>query len=255
MPVSRRKILKSLALGIPAFQLNASSSYAKSTSASTAFFEAEGPFLATRASLKSYQVPDWFRDAKFGIWAHWGPQSAVEFGDWYARNMYLQGHRQNKYHIEHYGHPSKFGFKDTIAAWKAEKFDADYLIGLYKKAGAKYFMSMGVHHDNFDLCNSKYNKWNAVNMGPKKDIVGMFRKATQKHGLKFGISDHLWISYKWFSSSKGSDAEGPMGEFRMMEQILKISITMEPANRYSISGSTGMKIGFPRHGKNIGLIE
>jgi len=170
---------------------------------------ADGPFEPTRASLRAYKIPDWFRDAKFGIWAHWGPQSAVEYGDWYARNMYMQGGKQYEYHVKTYGHPSKFGFKDTIPAWKAEKFDADYLMGLYKKAGAKYFMSMGVHHDNFDLWDSKFNRWNAVNMGPRKDIVGMWKKAAQKHGLKFGISDHLWISYKWFSTSKGSDKNGP----------------------------------------------
>jgi len=165
-------------------------------------------FQGTRESLKAYRVPDWFRDAKFGIWAHWGPQSAPEYGDWYARNMYMEGSRQYKYHLEHYGHPSKFGFKDIIPTWKAEKFDPDYLMGLYKKAGAKYFVSMGVHHDNFDLWNSKHTRWNAVNMGPKKDIVGLFRKAALKNGLRFGVSDHLWISYKWFSTSHGSDKKG-----------------------------------------------
>ncbi len=211
MSISRRNVLKSIAMGIPALQLTPSFALDKSISiASKNNFIDNGPFKASRFSLKNYEIPDWFRDAKFGMWAHWGPQSAVEYGDWYARNMYIEGHKQNKYHIEHYGHPSKFGFKDTIPAWKAEKFDPDYLIGLYKKAGAKYFMSMGVHHDNFDMWNSKHNKWNAANMGPRKDIVGMFAKAVRKHGLKFGVSDHLWISYKWYSTSKGSDAEGPM---------------------------------------------
>jgi alpha-L-fucosidase len=213
MPVSRRKILKSIALGIPALQLNPSLAFSNTNTitapANNHLINTGGPFAPTRASLRAYEIPDWYRDAKFGIWAHWGPQSAIEAGDWYARNMYIQGQRQYQYHVEKYGHPSKFGYKDTIAAWKAEKFDAHYLLGLYKKAGAKYFMSMGVHHDNFDLWNSKHNKWNAVNMGPKKDIVGMFAKAARKHDLKFGISDHLWISYKWFSTSKGSDKDGP----------------------------------------------
>ena len=118
---------------------------------------AGGPFQATRASLKGYVIPEWFRDAKFGIWAHWGPQSAAEYGDWYARNMYLEGSRQYKYHVEKYGHPSKFGFKDIIPTWKAERFDPAHLMSLYKKAGAKYFVSMGVHHDNFDLWNSRYH--------------------------------------------------------------------------------------------------
>jgi alpha-L-fucosidase len=168
-----------------------------------------GPFSGTRASLAAYRVPDWFRDAKFGIWAHWGPQSAPEYGDWYARDMYIEGHDQYKYHLERYGHPSKFGFKDIIPTWKAERFDPDDLVRRYKKAGAKYFMSMGVHHDNFDLWNSKHTRWNAVNMGPKKDIVGLFQKAARNEGLRFGVSDHLWISYKWFAVSHGRDKTGP----------------------------------------------
>ena len=90
------------------------------------------------------------------------------------------GKQAYDYHVKTYGHPSKFGFKDTIPAWKAEKFDPDYLMELLKKVGAKYFMSMGVHHDNFDLWNSKYNRWNSVNIGPHKDIVGMWKKAAQK---------------------------------------------------------------------------
>jgi alpha-L-fucosidase len=208
MPISRRNILKRLALVGPAFQLNPSFAFLQNRIGGPPSPIATGPFQATRSSLKNYKIPDWFRDAKFGIWAHWGPQSAVEYGDWYARNMYIQGNKQYEHHVKTYGHPSKFGFKDTIPLWKAEKFDADHLMGLYKKAGAKYFMSMGIHHDNFDLWNSKFNRWNSVNMGPRKDIVGMWKKAAQKHGLKFGISDHLWITYKWFSTSKGSDKDG-----------------------------------------------
>ena len=171
---------------------------------------AQEPFRPTHESLATYQVPQWFLDAKFGIWAHWGPQSAAEDGDWYARNMYIQGSDQYNYHVAHYGHPSKCGFKDIIPTWKAMAFDADHLVGLYKKAGAKYFVSMGVHHDNFDLWNSKHTRWNSVNMGPKRDVVAEFRKAAQKHGLRFGVSDHLWISYKWFAVSHMSDAKGPL---------------------------------------------
>ncbi len=133
-----------------------------------------------------------------------------EYGDWYARNIYIEGSRQYKYHVQRYGHPSKFGFKDVIPTWKGEKFDPDYVMQLYKKAGAKYFVSMGVHHDNFDLWNSKYQpRWNSVATGPKKDIVGIFRQAALKQGLKFGVSEHLWISYKWFAVSHGSDKSGP----------------------------------------------
>jgi alpha-L-fucosidase len=169
-----------------------------------------GPFEGTRKSLAAYRIPEWFHDAKFGIWAHWGPQSAIEHGDWYARNMYLQGSPEYNYHVEHYGHPSKFGYKDTIPDWKAEKFDPAALMRLYKKAGAKYFMSMGVHHDNFDLWNSKHQRWNSVNMGPRKDIVGMWSRAAREEGLKFAVSEHLWISHNWFSVSHGSDLSGPL---------------------------------------------
>jgi alpha-L-fucosidase len=192
-----------------AIKLAASASAARFLNAQTPSI-APGPFQGTRESLRSYRVPDWFRDAKFGIWAHWGPQSAPEYGDWYARNMYIQGSRQYKYHLQRYGHPSKFGFKDVIPTWKAEKFDPAYLVSLYKKAGAKYFVSMGVHHDNFDLWNSKLNEWNAVKMGPKKDIVGLFRQAALKEGLKFGVSEHLAVSYHWFQTSHGADQEGEL---------------------------------------------
>jgi alpha-L-fucosidase len=169
-----------------------------------------GNFLATRKSLEGYRIPEWYRDAKFGIWSHWGPQSAIEFGDWYARLMYQQGTPQYLYHVETYGHPSKVGYKDLVNNWKAAKWDPDHLMSLYKKAGAKYFVSMGVHHDNFDLWDSKYTRWNAVNMGPKRDVVGTWQKAAQKQGLHFGVSEHLWISYKWWAVSHGSDKTGPL---------------------------------------------
>ena len=172
---------------------------------------AAGPFRGTRESLREWQIPDWYRDAKFGIWAHWGPQSAAEYGDWYARNMYIQGSKQYEYHVKTYGHPTKVGFKDVIPTWTAERFDPDHLLGLYKKAGAKYFCSMAVHHDGFDLWNSKYQpRWNSVATGPKRDIVGAFKKAAEKQGLRFGVSEHLAPSYHWFSTSHMSDTSGPL---------------------------------------------
>ncbi len=205
MSITRRKALAVLAGALPA------AASMRMFGVSSSADSDHDPFQPTRESLATYRIPEWFRDAKFGIWAHWGPQSAAEAGDWYARQMYIQGHEQYEYHVKHYGHPSKFGFKDVIQTWKGDKFDPDYLLSLYKKAGAKYFVSMGVHHDNFDLWNSKHNRWNAVNMGPKKDVVGLFRQAALKHGLRFGVSDHLWISYKWFSTSHYSDKDGPNG--------------------------------------------
>jgi alpha-L-fucosidase len=172
---------------------------------------APGPFQGTRESLRQWQVPDWYRDAKFGIWAHWGPQSAIEYGDWYARNMYLQGNKQYEYHVKTYGHPTKAGYKDVIPVWKADRFDPDHLLGLYKKAGAKYFCSMAVHHDNFDLWNSTHQPhWNAVAMGPRRDLVGAFKRAAERHGLRFAVSEHLAPSYHWFSTSHTSDQTGPL---------------------------------------------
>lgn len=171
---------------------------------------AAGPFQPTHDSLKRYRCPEWFRDAKLGIWAHWGPQAVPMAGDWYARQMYIQGHRQYEHHLQHYGHPSQQGYKDIIPLWRAGKWDPDRLMALYKRAGARYFVSMGVHHDNFDLWNSKHNPWNAVKMGPKRDVVGQWQKAAQKHGLRFGVSEHLGASFTWFQTSHGADKEGPL---------------------------------------------
>lgn len=166
-------------------------------------------FKATDESLKQYQYPEWFRDAKFGIWSHWGPQAVPRQGDWYAKNMYVEGSNQNKYHVQNYGTPSKFGYKDIIPLWKAERWDADKLMALYKKAGARYFVSMGSHHDNFFLWNSKIHRWNSVNMGPHKDVVALWQNAAKKHGLRFGVSEHLAASFNWFQPSHGADKKGP----------------------------------------------
>jgi alpha-L-fucosidase len=173
---------------------------------------AKGSFTPDWESLKRYECPEWFRDAKFGIWAHWGPQCVPMVGDWYAKNMYVPGARrdQYEYHVKTYGHPSKFGYKEIIPMWKAEKFDPDRLMQLYKAAGARYFVSMGVHHDNFDLWNSKHHRGNAVQMGPQRDIVGDWQKAARKYGLRFGVSEHLGASFAWFQTSHGSDKTGPL---------------------------------------------
>lgn len=160
--------------------------------------------------IKHNQYPEWFRDAKLGFWAHWGPQAVPRQGDWYAKRMYQEGNAAYKYHLEHYGHPSEFGYKDIIPLWKAERFDPDKLMELYKKAGAKYFVSMATHHDNFYLWDSKVHRWNSVNMGPKKDIVALWQQAAKKQGMKFGVSEHLGASFTWFQSSHGSDKQGPL---------------------------------------------
>lgn len=169
-----------------------------------------GRFTDTRASLESYRIPEWFADAKFGIWAHWGPQSAVGDGDWYARNMYMEGSEQYEYHLKRFGPQSKVGYKDLIHLFTASEWDPEHLMDLYQKAGAKYFFSMGVHHDGFDMWNSKYQpRWNAVASGPKKDIVGLWAAAARKRGIRFGVSEHLSNSFDWFAPSHLADTKGP----------------------------------------------
>ena len=168
-----------------------------------------GPFEPTADSLKNYLAPEWFRDAKFGIWAHWGPQAVPRSGDWYARWMYVPGHPHYAHHLEHYGHPSQFGYKDIIPMWTAEKFDPEALMDSYVAAGAKYFVSMGVHHDNFDLWNSRHHRWNALAMGPKRDVVGAWRDAARRRGLRFGVSEHLGASHNWFYPSHQYDQFWP----------------------------------------------
>jgi len=175
----------------------------------------KGLFQPSWESLESqYVCPDWFRDAKFGIWAHWSAQCVPEQGDWYARQMYIQGHPQYNYHIDHYGHPSKFGFMEIDNLWKAENWDPEKLMTLYKKAGAKYFVTLANHHDNFDNYDSKYHDWNSVNVGPKKDIVGTWEKVARKNGLYFGVSNHSSHAWHWFQTAYGYDGEGALAGVR-----------------------------------------
>ncbi len=158
-----------------------------------------GKYAPSWESLSQYEVPEWFRDAKFGIWAHWGPQCVEESGDWMARGIYQEGSREYKHHVENYGHPSEVGFKDILPLFKAENWDPDYLVGLYKKLGARYFFALGNHHDNFDLWDSKYQEWNSQAIGPHKDILAGWAEACRTHGLKFGVSlhgDHAWTFYE-----------------------------------------------------------
>ena len=169
---------------------------------------ATGKFQPAWESLKQYQTPEWFRDAKFGIWAHWGPQCQPEDGDWYARGMYEEGSGQYKFHVAQYGHPSKFGFKDVIHEWKAENWDPEKLMALYKRAGAQYFFALANHHDNFDNYDSKYQPWNSVAIGPKKDLIGGWAKAARASGLRFGVSVHAAHAWTWYEPAQGADKKG-----------------------------------------------
>ena len=169
----------------------------------------EGKFQPTWSSLENYQVPEWFRNAKFGIWAHWGPQCVEGSGDWMARSMYMEGSSEYKHHVEHYGHPSEVGFKDIIPLFKAENWNPDKLVAFYKKIGAQYFFALGNHHDNFDLWDSKYQPWNSVNMGPKRDILAEWERAARKYELPFGISFHADHAWTWYEPAQRYDRNGP----------------------------------------------
>jgi alpha-L-fucosidase len=172
---------------------------------------AAGPFQPTWESLAAqYQCPDWFRDAKFGIWAHWSAQCVPEQGDWYARQMYLQGQPHYNYHVKTYGHPTKFGFMEINHLWQAERWEPAQLMSLYRRAGAKYFFALANHHDNFDNYNSRHHAWNSVNVGPKKDLIGGWAQAARGAGLRFGVTNHAARSWLWFQAAYGYDAEGPL---------------------------------------------
>jgi alpha-L-fucosidase len=159
---------------------------------------AQDRYQATWESLKNYECPDWFRDAKFGIFIHWGVYSVPAFeSEWYPRQMYLQGSKVFKHHVEKYGDQKKFGYKDFIPMFKAEKFDANEWISLFIKSGAKYVVPVAEHHDGFAMYKTALSKWNAAEMGPHRDIVGELAEASRKQGLIFGLSSHR-IEHWWF---------------------------------------------------------
>ena len=175
-----------------------------------------GPFQPNWESLKQYRCPEWFRDAKFGIFMHWGPCSVPAGANdgWYGRQMYLQKGapwgKAYEFHVKTYGHPSEVGYKDLIPLWKAEHWNPAELIALYKQAGARYIVPVAAHHDNFDCYRSSYQPWNSVAMGPKRDIIGEWRSATLNAGLRFGVSSHSDRAWGWFEPCRRSDLEGPL---------------------------------------------
>jgi len=225
VPLSRRSMLKATAAALPALWMRQALAAGAATPAASAPAPAnlppkpeypigprtiaDGPFKPTWDSLKEgYKAPDWFRDAKFGIWAHWSAQCQPEAGDWYARQMYIQGNAQYNIHVQKYGHPSEFGFMEIDNLWKAEKWDPHALVDRYKKAGAKYFVALANHHDNFDNFDSTHHEWNSVRVGPKKDLIKGWADAARNAGLRFGVTNHSAHSWHWFQTAYGYDATG-----------------------------------------------
>lgn len=171
---------------------------------------AAGPFEPTWESIeKNYPgEPAWLRDAKFGIWVHFGPQSAGESGDWYARNLYKTDQRAYTNHLKRYGHPSDAGYKEVLRDWNPSKLDPAALTKIYEDAGARFLMIQGVHHDNYDLWNSKYQPWNSVNIGPKRDLIGEWAKACRAEGMRFGVTFHHEYTWWWWQTAFGCDTVG-----------------------------------------------
>ena len=165
-------------------------------------------FEPTFASLQQYQCPEWIQKAKFGINCHWNAQSASKSANsgWYAREMYVEGSPAYKDHLKNWGHPSEVGYKDVVMSWKADKFDAKQWVSLFKEAGAKFILTMAVHHDKFDMWKSKYQpRWNSMNYGPKVDVCKAIREETLKAGLRWGVTTHLERTYSWVQANKGAD--------------------------------------------------
>jgi alpha-L-fucosidase len=151
----------------------------------------QGPFRADWESLKSYEIPQWYKDAKFGIFIHWGVYSVPAFGnEWYPRNMYVPGSPEYEHHRATYGTQEKFGYKDFIPMFKAEHFDPAAWARLFKDAGAQYVIPVAEHHDGFAMYDSGLSDWTAAKMGPHRDVIGDLAKAVRAEGLHFGVSSH-----------------------------------------------------------------
>jgi alpha-L-fucosidase len=169
-----------------------------------------GSFEPTWESIeKNYPgEPAWLREAKFGIWVHFGPQSAGESGDWYARNLYKSDKVAYKNHLKRYGHPSEVGYKEVLRDWNPTKLDPAALTKIYEDAGARFLMIQGVHHDNYDLWNSRYQPWNSVNIGPKRDFIDEWAKACRANGMHYGVTFHHEYTWWWWQTAFGCDSVG-----------------------------------------------
>jgi alpha-L-fucosidase len=172
---------------------------------------APGPFEPTWASIeKNYPgEPAWLREAKFGIWVHFGPQSAGQSGDWYARKMYIPGMPAYENHLKNVGHPSESGYKEVLRDWNPTKLDPAALVQTYRDAGARFLIIQGVHHDNFDLWASRYQPWNSVRLGPRRDLLGEWSRAARAAGLHYGVTFHHEYTWWWWQNAFGADPDGP----------------------------------------------
>lgn len=169
---------------------------------------ARGPFDATWESLTQFEPPKWYRNAKFGIFIHWGVYSVPAYdSEWYPRNMYIQGSKAYEHHIKTYGPQKDFGYKDFIPMFKAEKFDAKKWVELFAEAGAKYVVPVAEHHDGFQMYDSEISEWNAAKMGPCRDVVQEIREACIEKGMEFGASTHRIEHWFFMGNGKKFDSD------------------------------------------------
>ncbi len=177
---------------------------------------ASGPFVETWESLKGYTVPKWYEDGKFGIFIHWGPYAVPAFDtEWYPRNMYLKDSVANRHHLETYGPQTTVGYKDFLPLFKAEHFDPDAWVTLLKQAGAKYVVPVAEHHDGFAMYDCSFTRWNAVKMGPHRDVLGELAAATRSQGLIFGLSYHR--AEHWWFLNGGRDIASDVQDQRYLD--------------------------------------
>ncbi|GJM63804.1 alpha-L-fucosidase [Persicobacter diffluens] len=193
-------------------------------------------FEANWESLKQYECPSWFQDAKFGIYTHWGVYSVPQAegkSDWYGHNMYTSWHPNSRFHKEKYGKPNEFGYKDFIPMFTADKFNADEWADLFKEAGAQFAGPAGEHADGFSMWKSKVNPWNAADMGPKIDVVAALEKAIRKRDMKYVVSlHHSWL-YGWYpTGQEGTDCFEEAGEKSLYGKKL-------PASAWKVKDSKG----------------
>lgn len=168
----------------------------------------DGPFQASWESLIQYDTPEWYRDTKFGIWAHWSPQCVPESGDWYARRMYMEDKSDYSFHRQHYGPQSRFGYKDLCPQWTLLNWEPGELIERFKRAGARLFLTLANHHDGFDTWNSAHQPWNSVRCGPHRDVVGTWAAEARRNGLRFGVTVHQARNWWWFQTAHAADKRG-----------------------------------------------
>lgn len=175
----------------------------------------QGPFTNTWSSLQNYQIPQWYQQAKFGIFIHWGVYSVPAFAnEWYPRNMYRQGSREYEHHLATYGPHKDFGYKDFIPMFKAEKFVPEDWLDLFKKAGSRFIVPVAEHHDGFQMYASNLSSWNAVVRGPRRDVIGKLALAARKYGLFFGLSSHRAEHWWYFDEGMNFDSDVQDPEYR-----------------------------------------